>query len=263
MDQIVNNAAKWHYMFGGQQSIPLVIRMVLGRGWGQGPQHSQSLQAWFAHIPGLKVVMPATASDAKGLLLASIADENPVIFLEHRWLHNLTSLVPDVMEPIPLGKAHVARPGRDVTFVCTSYMTLEALRAAEFLAEVGVEAEVVDVRTIRPLDTETILASVRRTGRLIIGDTGTTFCGVSAEIAALACEQAFGSLRCAPRRLASPESPSPSTPALAADYYPRALHLAQAAVEMLELPHASSLPYHKLEPTSPLDVPDRFFSGPF
>ncbi|MCH9689381.1 MAG: alpha-ketoacid dehydrogenase subunit beta, partial [Gammaproteobacteria bacterium] len=170
MDQLVNSAAKWHYMFGGQMSVPLVIRLVMGRGWGQGPTHSQNLQSWFAHIPGLKVVAPATAADAKGLLLSSIRDDNPVVFLEHRWLHNSVSDVPEGDYQIPLGAAKVARSGRDVTLVGMSYMTVEALKAAALLETVGISCEVVDLRTIRPIDWDTVLNSVKKTGKLIALD---------------------------------------------------------------------------------------------
>ena len=133
MEQMVNQAAKWHYMFGGKAKVPMVVRMIIGRGWGQGPQHSQSLQAWFAHIPGLKVVMPTTAHDAKGLLAAAIEDNNPVVFIEHRWLHNISDEVPEEYYTVPLGSARVMREGNDVTIVGTSYMALEAVRAAEHL----------------------------------------------------------------------------------------------------------------------------------
>src|SRR6266540_875717 len=143
IDQLVNQAAKWHYMFGGRASVPLVVRMVVGRGWGQGPQHSQSLQAWFAHVPGLKVVMPATPHDAKGLLISAIEDNNPVLYLEHRWLHNISGPVPEGVYRIPLGKGRIMRRGKDVTIVALSYMCLEALRAADVLAEQGIEAEVI------------------------------------------------------------------------------------------------------------------------
>jgi len=172
IEQMVNQAAKWHYMFGGQMRIPLVMRMIVGRGWGQGPQHSQSLQAWFAHVPGLKVVMPTTPYDAKGLLIASIEDNNPVVFIEHRWLYNITGHVPEGVYRVPLGRARVIRAGDDLTIAATSYMTLEALRAAEILAEDGVRAEIVDIRTLKPLDEGTILESVRKTGHLIVADAG-------------------------------------------------------------------------------------------
>src|SRR3989338_829000 len=167
MEQMVNQAAKWHYMFGGQLRVPLVVRMIIGRGWGQGPQHAQSLQAWFAHVPGLKVVMPATSYSAKGLLLARIADNNPVIFIESRWLYNTFGDVPEGRYHVPLGQAKVLRQGSDVTIVAMSYMVAESLRAAECLAQAGIDAEVVDLQTLRPLDRGTILASVRKTGRLV------------------------------------------------------------------------------------------------
>ncbi|MBI3267039.1 MAG: alpha-ketoacid dehydrogenase subunit beta, partial [Chlamydiae bacterium] len=191
MEQMVNQAAKWHYMFGGRASVPLVVRLIVGRGWGQGPQHSQSLQSWFAHIPGLKVVMPVTPYDAKGLLISSIEDNNPVIFIEHRWLHNISGPVPEEMYRVPLGKAKVAREGKDVTVVAISYMVLEALRAAEVLAEEGIQLEVVDVRTLYPLDETLILHSVRKTGRLIVADTSWKSFGASAEIIALVAEKAM------------------------------------------------------------------------
>ena len=144
MEQLVNQAAKWHYMFGGGASVPMVVRLLVGRGWGQGPQHSQSLQAWFAHVPGLKVVLPSTPQDAKGLLIAAVEDNNPVVFIEHRWLHNISGPVPEGVYRVPLGKARLLRRGRDVTLAAVSHMTLEAHRAAETLAKEGIEAEVVD-----------------------------------------------------------------------------------------------------------------------
>jgi len=260
MDQMVNNAAKWHYMFGGQLSVPLVIRLIIGRGWGQGPQHSQSLQSWFAHVPGLKVVMPTTPRDAKGLLLASIRDNNPVIFLEHRWLHNIAGHVPAESYTIALGEARVARRGQDLTIVSTSYMTLEALRAATWLSAAGVEVEVIDVRSLRPLDAETILASVRKTGRLLVTDTSWTFCGFSAEIVALVAEKAYSHLLCSPCRVALPDAPTPTSHAVAKFYYPRAVDLYKASCKMMGLQHAEV----ELEILSTqLDVPDKSFTGPF
>jgi pyruvate dehydrogenase E1 component beta subunit len=260
MDQMVNQAAKWHYMFGGQMCVPLVIRLIIGRGWGQGPQHSQSLQSWFAHIPGLKVVMPTTPQDAKGLLLASIEDDNPVIFLEHRWLHNIADDVPTESYTVPIGKARVSRQGQDLTIVSTSYMTLEALRAAIWLEEAGISTEVIDVRSLRPLDTETILNSVRKTGRLLVTDTSWAAYGVSAELIALATEQAFADLRCPPRRVALPDTLTPTSHAVAQYYYPRAVDLYQVACEMLQLPYQEKeAPLGSMQ----LDVPDQSFTGPF
>ena len=261
MEQIVNQAANWHYMFGGQMSIPLVIRMIIGRGWGQGAQHSQSLQAWFAHVPGLKVVMPTTPYDAKGLLIASIEDNNPVIFIEHRWLYNVTGHVPEGVYRVPLGRATVVREGNDLTIAATSYMTLEALRAADMLAGDGVQAEVVDIRTLKPLDDAVILASVRKTGRLIVADTGWKTGGFGAEIVARVVEEALGDLKSPPRRVARPDCPSPTTRALANHYYPRAVHIVHTAKGMLGLSIDDSL----LDTTTsvPLDVPDASFTGPF
>jgi pyruvate dehydrogenase E1 component beta subunit len=260
LEQIVNQAAKWHYMFGGQKSVPLVIRMLIGRGWGQGPQHSQSLQAWFAHVPGLKVVMPTTPHDAKGLLIASIEDENPVIFLEHRWLYNVTGRVPEGVYREPLGRCRVLRKGEHLTIVAVSHMNLEALRAARALEERGVSAEVIDVRTLNPLDAETILRSVRRTGRLIVADTSWKSVGFAAEIVARVAEECLAELRCPPRRIALPDCPTPTSPALSRNYYPRAAQILEAAAEMLDLDPAE---VETKDNQAALDVPDLSFAGPF
>lgn len=261
MEQIVNQAANWHYMFGGKMSIPLVIRMIVGRGWGQGPQHSQSLQAWFAHVPGLKVVMPTTPYDAKGLLISSIEDNNPVIFIEHRWLYNIADNVPEEVYRVPLGKARVIRGGNDLTIASTSYMTLEALRAAEMLAKDGIMAEVIDIRTLKPLDEGLILKSVRKTGHLIVADTGWKTCGFSAEIIALVTERSFKDLKSPPVRVALPDCTTPTSPALAAHYYPLAVYLVATARRMLGL-RPDDIPSQTSSPV-PLDVPDMSFKGPF
>ncbi|MAO56816.1 MAG: alpha-ketoacid dehydrogenase subunit beta [Rhodospirillaceae bacterium] len=261
MEQIINQAAKWHYMFNGQHKVPIVVRMVVGRGWGQGPQHSQSLQSLFAHIPGLKVIMPTSAHDAKGMLISAIEDDNPVISLEHRWLYGIKDFVPEEPFRVPLGKARVMREGTDVTIVSLSYMTLEALSAAETLETRGVNAEVVDLRSLRPLDEQTILDSIKKTGRLIVADTTNKMYGASAEIAALATEKAFSSLRGAPVRIGSPEHPAPTSPALADQYYPRAPHIAAAVLEMLELP-VDGLRFDPPEGRR-LDQPNASFTGPF
>lgn len=261
MEQLVNQAAKWHYMFGGKASVPLVIRLIIGRGWGQGPQHSQSLQAWFAHVPGLKVVMPTTAYDAKGLLISSIEDNNPVVFLEHRWLHNMVDHVPEEVYRVELGKCNVAREGGDITIVATSYMVVEALKAANHLEKSGIHAEVIDVRTLNPLDSETIINSVRKTGHLIAADTGGKFCGFGAEIIRCVTESAFQSLQQAPIVVASFDSPSPSTPALAKEFYPRAKDIVKTVRNMLNIPF-DNLPDID-EGNILLDIPDLSFTGPF
>jgi len=261
MDQIINNASKWHYMFGGKSNVPIVIRLIIGRGWGQGPQHSQSLQAWFAHVPGLKVVMPTTPYDAKGLLISSIEDNNPVIFIEHRWLYNISEHVPEGVYRVPIGQARVIREGNDLTIVSTSYMTMEALRAAEILAAKGIRVEVIDVRTLKPLDEGSILKSVRKTGRLIVTDTGWKTCGFSSEIVALVAEKSFSDLKSPPVRIALPDFPAPSTPALAAHYYPIAADIVVNAMRMLGL-GTDSIPM-RTTTSVPLDVPDISFKGPF
>lgn len=262
LDQIINNAAKWHYMFNGLMKVPLVIRMVIGRGWGQGPQHSQSLQALFAHIPGLKVVMPTTPHDAKGMLIAAVEDDNPVMFLEHRWLHGIFGPVPTAMYRVPLGTARVAREGRDVTFVTLSYMTLEALKAAEVLAKDGISAEVVDVRCLKPLDETTILTAVKKTGRVLVADAAWRMGAFSSEILAVIAERAHGCLKTAPRRLTLPDVPVPSTPALANLCYPRAIDLINATREMFGKKPLSETEAG-FDPHHPLDVPDPQFTGPF
>jgi acetoin:2,6-dichlorophenolindophenol oxidoreductase subunit beta len=261
MDQLVNNAAKWHFMFGGQRSVPLTIRMIIGRGWGQGPTHSQSLQAWFAHIPGLKVVMPTTAEDAKGLLLASIFDPDPVVFLEHRWLHNMEGDVPSGDVRTPIGQAHVMRQGGDLTVVAMSYMTVEALHAVDDLVGQGISCDLIDLRTIRPLDWSTIKSSVRKTGRLLVLDTGYTTGGVAAEIIANVTMDLWHDLRVPPRRLAVPDFPEATSPALTRHYHIRAEHIAAAIGEMVGKPvNAASLMERR---KFPHDVPGDWFAGPF
>jgi pyruvate/2-oxoglutarate/acetoin dehydrogenase E1 component len=261
MDQLVNSAAKWHYMFGSQTSIPITIRLIIGRGWGQGPTHSQNLQAWFAHIPGLKVVMPTTPEDAKGLLISSIFDPNPVVFLEHRWLHNIIGEVPDVDFRLPIGKAKIVRAGMDVTIVSMSYMTIEALHAAESLATKGISCEVIDLRTIKPLDWETVMNSVTKTGRLITLDSGFTTGSVAGEIVARVAMDIFDKLKTSPARLAMPDVPEPTSYALTKGFYVRAADICDKVLMMMEKEACgtrSELP----EPT-PHDVPGDWFKGPF
>lgn len=261
MDQLVNNAAKWFYMFGGQSPVPITIRLILGRGWGQGPTHSQALHAWFAHVPGLKVVMPTFAEDAKGLLLSSIFDDNPVVFLEHRWLHGIQSAVPAGDMRIPLGKARVMQRGRDITIVSMSYMTVEAMHAIEYLQAAGISCELIDLRTIKPLDWETILGSIGKTGRLLALDIGSETGSVAGEIVARASIECFASLRSAPRRLAMPDCPVPTSPALTEGLYSRSEHITRAVAAMLGV-NIDSAPLVTRR-TWPHDVPGEWFKGPF
>ena len=262
MDQICNQAAKWHYMFGGQSRVPLTIRMLVGRGWGQGPQHSQSLHSWFAHVPGLKVVMPSTPHDAKGLLIASIEDDNPVVFFEHRWLHNLHGPVPEGYYTVPLGEPRIVTEGSDVTIVAASYATIDAIKAGRLLEEDGTKAEIIDLRTLVPRNDAAILASVRKTGRLVVVDQGTLTGGFAGEIVARVTEQAFDSLKAAPVRVALPDIPTPTTRALSNYYYPTPGHIVAAARRALGMPYEDA--WAGIEPADKtLDVPDKSFTGPF
>lgn len=261
MDQVANQAAKWHYMFGGQAKAPLVIRMIVGRGWGQGPQHSQSLHAWFAHIPGLKVVMPATPYDAKGLLTAAIEDDSPVVFIEHRWLYGVHGPVPEEYYTVPLGQPRIMRAGGDVTLVGSSYATFEAMRAAEKLAEAGVSAEVIDLRTLNPLDDTLILESVAKTGRLVAIDQGTMTAGYAGEIIARVTDKGFAHLKAAPARITLPDIPTPTSRALSNFYYPTIGHIVGAALTMLGRPAPDG--FDGVAPEDRLDVPDASFTGPF
>ncbi len=263
LDQLVNNAAKWHYMFGNQMNVPLVIRLIIGRGWGQGPQHSQSLHSFFAHIPGLKVVMPSNPHDAKGLLVSAIEDNNPVVYLEHRWLHNVFGDVPEELYRTPIGKAKILKEGKDVTLVAASHMTLEAFRAAQWLEKDGVSVEIVDLRSIRPLDKETILNSVRKTGRLVVADPDWKFVGCSSEIVAIVAEEALGSLKCPPVRIAYPDRLTPTSWALANHFYPTAKHIAAEVLTMMQKPTRAKDFLNELIKHAPMDVPDAQFTGPF
>lgn len=261
MDQICTQAAKWHYMFGGIMNVPMVVRMILGRGWGQGPQHSQSLHAWFAHIPGLKVVMPATAHDAKGMMIAAIEDDNPAIFIDHRWLHHVKGHVPEGYYTVPLGPARVAREGNDVTIVAFSYMVLEAMEAAAKLAALDIDAEVLDYRCLRPFDIKALLTSVSKTRRLVVADAAWSAASMSAEILALVAERAHGVLQSAPRRVCLADCPTPTTPALADYYYPRSAHIVAAVCETMGL--ANDVDNMELPEGVELDKPNPAFTGPF
>jgi acetoin:2,6-dichlorophenolindophenol oxidoreductase subunit beta len=230
-DNLINVAAKWRYMFGGRAgSVPIVVRAVIGRGWGQGATHSQSLQAPLAHFPGLSVVMPTSPSDAKGLTIAALQHDAPVIILEHRALYSLSGNVSEDFVATPIGKARRARDGRHITIVATSFMTVEALHAADELASHGCEADVIDLRSIRPLDEDTILESVKKTGHLIVADTSWELCGVVSEVAALTAEKAWSYLKAPVRRIALANCPAPVSASLEAAFYPKASTIARAAL---------------------------------
>jgi len=267
IDQLFNNAAKWHYMFNGKATVPIVVRMIVGRGWGQGPQHSQSLQALFALIPGLKVVMPTTAHDAKGMLNAAIQDNNPVIFIEHRWLHPVVDDVPEEYYEVPLDKAKIIQSGKDLTLAAFSYMTLESLVAVRALKEVlGIEVELIDMRSIRPLDVPCVRQSVQKTGHLIVADTAYKTGSIGAELISQLVESDFVSFKSAPIRIASPDFPTPTAPSMTDGYYPTPVQIADAVLTSLG---RSVSPPEKNQLDALLvrkslhDVPSHDFVGPF
>lgn len=218
-DPIVNQAANWSYLFAGEVSVPVVVRAIINRGGEQGAQHSQALQALFMHIPGLKVVMPSTPYDAKGLLIAAVYDGNPVMYIDDRWLYSERGDVPEQMYRVPIGDAAVRRVGTDVTVVATSYMAPRAVEAAEILEERGIDAEVIDLRSIKPWDRECVFASVRKTHRLVVTDAAWETCGVAAEIAAAVAGDTFDSLHAPITRVCLPDVPAPMSAPLEKAYY--------------------------------------------
>lgn len=233
-DNLINLAAKWRYMFDGKAgNVPIVVRAIIGKGWGQGATHSQSLQAPLAHFPGLTVLMPAFPQDAKGLTIAALQHDGPVVILEHRSLYATEGPVNEAFIATAIGKANVTRVGKHVTIVATSFMSYEAMHAAEELNKHGVDAEVIDLRSIRPLDERTILESLHKTGHLLVADTSWELCGVSSEIAALAAEKAWSSLKAPVQRISLANCPAPVSAKLEDAFYPKASTIAHAALAML------------------------------
>jgi acetoin:2,6-dichlorophenolindophenol oxidoreductase subunit beta len=233
MDEIVNSAGKLRYLSGGQFSFPLVVMSLTGGGWGVGAQHNHNLEAWFVHSPGLKVVMPSTADDFRGLLKSSIRDDNPVMFFSDMTLGYTPGEVTERDVAIPLGQAAIRRAGRDVTIVSYSKSVHTCVAAAQQLEGMNIAAEVIDLRTLKPLDEATILASVRKTGRLLVVTEASGLCGVAAEVAALAADKAFRSLKAPVVRLTGPDTPTPSSPVLEQAYMPTAEGVVAAVKGML------------------------------
>jgi len=240
-DPIINQAANWSYMFGGQIGVPLVIRSIINRGGEQGAQHSQALQALFLHVPGIKVVMPASPFDAKGLLIAAGRDGNPVMYIDDRWLYDSVGEVPSEMFEVPIGSGAVRRSGSHLTIVASSWMVTQATVAADTLGRRGVSAEVIDLRSIKPWDRELVINSVRKTGRLIVADGGWTTGGVAAEIATTVAHDAFDYLKAPIQRVALPDSPAPTSRVLERSYYPTGAHIVAAAERMLARAHPLAL----------------------
>ena len=233
LDPIINQAANWFYMNGGKASVPVVFWGCINRGGEQGAQHSQALRALFAHVPGLKVVMPSTPWDAKGLMVAAIRDENPVVYLDDRWLHKSPGHVSEALYETPIGRASILKSGTNVTVVANSYMTPMCLDAAEILLPKGIDVEVLDLRTVKPLDKETILKSVTKTGRLLVVDGGWKSFGIAAEIQAMVCEEAFDALKTAPGRLCLPDCPAPAARSLETAYFLNKTKIVEAIFELV------------------------------
>jgi pyruvate/2-oxoglutarate/acetoin dehydrogenase E1 component len=257
MNQLVNIAAKAHYMWGGQVRVPLVIRSMIGKSWGQGAQHSQSLYSFFMHVPGLKVVAPTTPYDAKGALIAAIRDDSPVVYVEHRILHFQKGYVPEESYTVEPGKARITAAGTDVTLVGISQQQLECMRAQRYLEDVGISAEVIDPIWLAPLDIDTIVASVRKTGRLIVVDNDWVTCGAGAEIVAAVQEKLQGERAIRVRRLGYAPTSCPPTPGLEALFYPSAQRIAAAARDLVENKQTGWMPAERA------DLREIEFKGPF
>jgi pyruvate/2-oxoglutarate/acetoin dehydrogenase E1 component len=236
MNQLVNMTSSFIYGTNGKHAVPLVIRAIIGRGWGQGYQHSKSLFSYFTHIPGLVVIAPTSPSDAAGLLRSAIRSNNPVIFLEHRWLYWAKELVSENLPLVDIGKGKVLQKGKAITVVAISWMVAEALVAWKILAKKGIDIEIIDPRTLRPLDTKIIFDSVKKTGKLIVADCDWINSGFSAEIVSLVSEQLFEYLTCPPIRIGFADSPCPTVRFLEDQFYPNAGHIVHAAEKMLGSP---------------------------
>ena len=262
MEQIINQAAKWNYMFDGKKSIPIIIRMIVGRGWGQGPQHSQSLQSIFSHIPGLKVVMPSTTESAQSLLYRSFHDNNPIIFIEHRWLHNMKGKHLNKIKKKKLDGPKILKKGKDLTIVANSLMTIEALRIIKELNNYKISIELIDLQTISPLNIDIICKSVKKTGRLLVLDTGHKSFGISAEIITKVTEKVFNALKLKPERIANPDIPVPTSFALAKHYYPKKIDICMKIFEMLGIKNRKP-PSSLISKNIYLDQPYDGFTGPF
>jgi len=260
-DQLVNQVAKWHYMYGGALRAPMLIRLIVGRGWGQGPQHSQALHAWFAHVPGLTVLMSSFPEQSRQVIHWAMTVDYPVVLIEHRWMHMVKGAISVEPTQLDIPSAKCRRIGTDVTLVGTSFMVVECLVAAEMLARLGIDVEVVDLIKVSPLDISDIAKSVDKTGRLIVCDIGTRDFGTGAEVVASVVERQNTSLRNPPRRVALPFLPTPTASHLSAKFYPTAITIANCVLEMLGEPSSSW--FVDSRTPAELDVPDSRFMGPY
>jgi len=260
MDQLVNNASKWNIMFGGKNRVPITIRLIIGRGWGQGPTHSQNLQSWFAHIPGLKVVVPSLPSTMKNLLIDSILDPDPVIIIEHRWIHNIEEKLNISSHKKQLGKINLLNKGKDITLISSSYSTIEILKIYETLKKNNVSFDHIDLLSIKPLDIKSIFRSVKKTGKLLILDNSShSFCSVSSEIVSQLTAINPKVFKKKPLILNLPEIASPSSFYLTKKFYQSEDNLLKSIERILNKKLKRSLKKNLL----PHDVPDQNFTGPF
>lgn len=234
LDPIINEAANWHYMYGGKSSAPVVIWGIINRGGEQAAQHSQALHALFSHIPGLKVVMPSTPYDAKGLMISAIRDNNPVVYLDDRWLYSTAGDVPEEVYSVPIGEGIVRKVGKDLTLVSVSFMMSESCKAAQELMEKGIDVEVIDLRTVKPLDEKLLLKSIEKTGRMVVVDGGWKTCGIASEISALIAENAFKHLKAPIKRVTLPDVPAPASCVLENVYYRKSKDIIKVIEEVFK-----------------------------
>jgi pyruvate/2-oxoglutarate/acetoin dehydrogenase E1 component len=234
VDPIINQASNWSYIFAGEVNVPIVIRAVINRGGEQGAQHSQALHAMFMHIPGLKVVMPSTPYDAKGLLISAVNDGNPVIYIDDRWLYDIEDEVPEECYEVEIGKGVIRKKGKDVTIIGISYMAKQAVKASETLSLYGIDAEIIDLRSLKPWDEELVLASVRKTGRCVIADPGWITGGASAEIAAVVGNKLFGCLKDPILRISLPDAPAPVSKTEEDVYYRTSEDIVNAVLKIIK-----------------------------
>jgi len=265
MEQIINNAAKTSFISGGKENVPIVIRLIVGRGWGQGPNHSQSLEVFFAHIPGLKVIAPTFPKDAKGMMLSAIRDKNPVIILEHRWCHYLQDKIKSNNYLAPLDGPKIIKKGTDFTIVCVSYMAVEALIASSFLEKININLEIIDLRVLRPLKVTKILHSINKTKFLMTVDLGWKSFGICSEILATIFSSKKINLKHPPIRLGMAEKPTPSSRGLVEGHYPNNVDIIREVGKALKVDKIKLDKIIKLakQNLSPVDVPNNIFKGPF
>ena len=263
LEQIINNCAKAFFVSNSKHTVPLVIRMIIGRGWGQGPMHSQILDSLFAQIPGLKVIMPTFPKDFKGMLLSAIRDPNPVIVLEHRWLHNIKGHVPKKYYYQNINKIKKIKNGKDLTVVANGYNLLEVIELENILKEEKISLDLFDLNIMQPLEAKSIINSVKKTGRMIVIDSGFKNLGIGSEIISRVIENCMEKLKSKPVRIGLPFIPTPSSRFLAKSYYPNKKTILLSILQLLKKEKNKKKLFQKIEANIPVDVPDLSFKGPF